>query len=93
VLGATLVGVGVFNTVNELLTQPEVAKSLSENPLSSFISNIDLNPFSEQSVVQQRSSVEAAPVQQQYAPAYPQPVYQAQAYQQYAPQPLPAQTQ
>lgn len=93
VLGATLVGVGVFNTVNELLTQPEVAKSLVENPLSSFISNIDLNPFSEQSVVQQRSSVEAAPVQQQYAPAYPQPVYQAQGYQQYAPQPLPAQTQ
>jgi len=93
VLGATLIGVGVFNTVNDLLQQPEVAKSLVENPLSSFINNIDLNPFSDQSVVQQRSSVEAAPGQQQYAPAYPQPVYQAQGYQQYAPQPLPAQTQ
>lgn len=93
VLGATLVGVGVFNTVNDLLQQPEVAKSLVENPLSSFINNIDLNPFSDQSVVQQRSSVEAAPAQQQYAPAYPQPVYQAQGYQQYAPQTLPAQPQ
>ena len=93
ILGATLVGVGVFNAVNELLKQNEVAKSLVENPLTNFISNIDLNPFAEQQVVQQRSSVEEAPQQHNYAPAYPQPVYQGQAYQQYAPQPVPTPTQ
>ena len=93
ILGATLVGVGVFNVVNELLKQNEVAKSLVENPLTNFVSNIDLNPFADQKVVQQRSSVEAAPQQHNYAPAYPQPVYQGQAYQQYAPQPVPTPTQ
>ena len=93
ILGATVIGVGVFNVVNELLKQPEVAKSLAENPVADFISNIDLNPFADQKVVQQRSSVEAAPQQHNYAPAYPQPVYQGQAYQQYAPQPAPTPTQ
>lgn len=90
VIGGTLVGVAVFNAVNELLSQPEVAKSLVENPLTDFISNIDLNPFDDASVVQQRSSVEVAP-QQVYAPAYPQPVYQGQGYQQYVAPPAPAQ--
>jgi len=90
VIGGTLVGVAVFNAVNELLSQPEVAKSLVENPLTDFITNIDLNPFDDASVVQQRSSVEEAP-QQVYAPAYPQPVYQGQAYQQYVAPPAPAQ--
>jgi len=89
VIGGTLVGVAVFNAVNELLSQPEVAKSLVENPLTDFISNIDLNPFDDASVVQQRSSVEVAP-QQVYAPAYPQPVYQGQGYQQYVAPPAPA---
>jgi len=90
VIGGTLVGVAVFNAVNELLSQPEVAKSLVENPLTDFITNIDLNPFDDASVVQQRSSVEEAP-QQVYAPAYPQPVYQGQGYQQYVAPPAPAQ--
>jgi len=90
VIGGTLVGVAVFNAVNELLSQPEVAKSLVENPLTDFITNIDLNPFDDASVVQQRSSVEEAP-QQVYAPAYPQPVYQGQGYQQYVAPPAPVQ--
>jgi len=90
VLGGTIAGIVAFNAINEALAQSDVAKSIAENPLTEFISNIDLNPFDDASVVQQRSSVEVAP-QQVYAPAYPQPVYQGQGYQQYVAPPAPAQ--
>jgi len=90
VLGGTIAGIVAFNAINEALAGSDVAKSLVENPLTEFISNIDLNPFDDASVVQQRSSVEVAP-QQVYAPAYPQPVYQGQGYQQYVAPPAPAQ--
>lgn len=90
VLGGTIAGIVAFNAINEALAGSDVAKSLVENPLTEFISNIDLNPFDDASVVQQRSSVEVAP-QQVYAPAYPQPVYQGQGYQQYVAPPSPAQ--
>merc|ERR1719384_588208 len=90
VLGGTVAGIVAFNAINGALGQADVAKSIAENPLTDFISNIDLNPFDDASVVQQRSSVEVAP-QQVYAPAYPQPVYQGQGYQQYVAPPAPAQ--
>merc|ERR1712117_198952 len=93
VLGGTVAGIAVFNALNGVLGQPEVAKNLVEDPLTEFISNIDLNdlnPFDDASVVQQRSSVEVTP-QQVYAPAYPQPVYQDQGYQQYVAPPVLAQ--
>jgi len=90
VLGGTVAGIVAFNAINGALGQTDVAKSIAENPLTDFISNIDLNPFDDASVVQQRSSVEVAP-QQVYAPAYPQPVYQGQGYQQYVAPPAPAQ--
>jgi len=90
VLGGTVAGIVAFNAINGALAQSDVAKSIAENPLTDFISNIDLNPFDDASVVQQRSSVEVAP-QQVYAPAYPQPVYQGQGYQQYVAPPAPAQ--
>jgi len=90
VLGGTVAGIVAFNAINGALGQTDVAKSIAENPLTDFISNIDLNPFDDASVVQQRSSVEVAP-QQVYAPAYPQPVYQGQGYQQYVAPPVLAQ--
>ena len=81
ILGASLVGAGVFHQVYTVLKDQETAKALIENPLVDFINNL---PFlSEQEVVQQRSSDE---LQHQYG----QGVYQPQQYQQYLPQPAPA---
>ena len=86
VIGGALVGTAVFPAVYNFLSQPDVAKQLVDNPLADLISNIDLdqlNPFSGQTVVQQRSSVEDVSGHQvHYAPAYPQPVYPGPGYQQ-----------
>ena len=88
VIGGALVGTAVFPAVYNLLSQPDVAKQLVDNPLADLISNIDLdqlNPFSGQTAVQQRSSVEGVSGHQVHyapAPAYPQPVYPGPDYQQ-----------
>ena len=49
VLGGTLAGIVAFNAINGALNQSDVAKSFVENPLTDFISNIDLNPFDDAS--------------------------------------------
>ena len=84
ILGASIIGAGVFHHVYTLLQQPETAKALRENPLVDFMNNIPAALLGEPEVVQQRSSEEKQFVQQ-----YQQPVYQPQQYQQYVPQGAP----
>lgn len=86
ILGASIIGAGVFHHVYTLLQQPETAKALRENALVDFMNNIPAALLGEPEVVQQRSSEEAQFVQPQ---PYHQPVYQPQQYQQYVPQVAP----
>lgn len=79
IMGSTLVSLAAFHGVSELLKQPEIAKSLRENPLTSFLNSL---AGQSQEVVQQRSSTGE---QEQYH-QYQQAVYQPQQYQQYVPQ-------
>ena len=81
ILGASIIGAGVFHHVYTLLQQPETAKALRENALVDFMNNIPAALLGEPEVVQQRSSEE-----QQFVQQYQQPVYQPQQYQQYVPQ-------
>ena len=84
ILGATIIGAGVFHNVYTLLQQPSTAKALRENALVDFINNLPTALLGEPEVVQQRSSQE-----QQFVQQYQQPVYQPQQYQQYVPQVAP----
>lgn len=84
ILGASIIGAGVFHHVYTLLQQPETAKALRENALVDFMNNIPAALLGEPEVVQQRSSEE-----QQFVQQYQQPVYQPQQYQQYVPQVAP----
>jgi len=79
ILGSTLVSLAAFQGFTELLKQPEIAKSLRENPLTDFLQSL---ADQTQEVVQQRSSTGE---QEQYQ-QYQQAVYQPQQYAQYVPQ-------
>ena len=84
ILGASVIGAGVFHHVYTLLQQPSTAKALRENALVEFINGLPTALLGEPEVVQQRSSQE-----QQFVQQYQQPVYQPQQYQQYVPQVAP----
>ena len=85
ILGSTIVSLGAFQFVNNLMQQPEIAKSLRENPITDFLEDIIAQG---QQVVQQRSS-SSEEVQYQHQHQYQQPVYQPQQYQQYVPELVP----
>ena len=64
ILGASIIGAGVFHNVYTLLQQPETAKALRENALVDFINNLPATLLGETEVVEQRSSQEQQFVQQ-----------------------------